>query len=174
MLVEACKCNIQIGLLLPAQCHQNITACTNTACTYTASYVRILHLFQWKSQKFSKLANKLTVGVWHYQSNSTSSFIPSLSFSARKQVKSRFTLTLKQALSACLTRVIFLYFAATIFFTLNASSCYVLSSPNFTCVLSFTGRNAPTPCPETPKHQNTGRGQLLCRHSHPPDMSRGP
>ncbi len=40
-----------------------------------------------------------------------------------------------------------------------ASSCYVLSTPIFTCVLSLAGGNTPRNVPTKPKHQLRGRAR---------------
>ncbi len=99
--------------------------------------------------------------VWHLpvqqkQANSTSLFIPSLSFSARKRLKAklRFTLVLDQALYACRFAsqgLYFLFFTAisisSIFSGLNGVESS-LPTLRLTCVLSLAGGNTPTPHPE--------------------------
>ncbi len=96
--------------------------------------------------------------------------IPSLSFSARKQVrtKMRFTVALEQVLSACR----FLYFTTTsalaVLYGLNGIQSLVLCVMCFIHfqlhLLAFIGwwkhnHSPPRNIPAKPKHQNTGRGR---------------
>ncbi len=108
----------------------------------------------------------------------SSLFIPSLSFSAQKQLKakSRFTLLLVQALAACRFTSVGLYFffftttsAFAIFALLIMSSCYVLSTAIVACMLSFAGRNALTPHPEMSQLQQKIQAEGRALQTQSPD-----
>ncbi len=102
--------------------------------------------------------HKLTPSVWRLPvklkaGNTVWLFIPSLSFSARKQLKAepKFTLILKRALSACCfsSPGLYLLFAVAMSAYVILHQVALLSIDSHTCVLSLSGGNTHISHPET-------------------------
>ncbi len=104
--------------------------------------------------------------------NSSSLFIPSLSFSAQKLLKAKLRFTHSGMNFICLmfllTRGIFPFLRRYILICSFLWSEWSESTLNLTCVLLLAGGNTPTPNPGTSRLTKTSKSRQraeLCRHS---------